>query len=168
MKIGWGLLAALVCFLHVAACADSEAHEPGGVVRDSAEIRLIDLPPFADSEPELVLAIDSSWNPAAGLEIGTLSDVAVAPGNRILLLDEMAANVIVLSPSGEVEAVFGRTGQGPGEFGPQGLSTLVATDSSVIIPDLSLQRITEFSFDGQVLAITPFPVSPVYAVRRRK
>jgi hypothetical protein len=67
-----------------------------------------------------------------------------------------------------VEAVFGRTGQGPGEFGPQGLSTLVATDSSVIIPDLSLQRITEFSFDGQVLAITPFPVSPVYAVDWRR
>jgi hypothetical protein len=44
------------------------------------------------------------------------------------------------------------------------LGRMVATDSSVFVPDLFLQRLTEFALDGQVLGARPFPLSPVYAV----
>jgi len=168
MKIGWEITAVLACFLHFTACVDSGPHPPAGVVRDSAGIRLIELPPFPTLETELVLAIDSSWAPAEGLEIGRLTDIAVAPGDRVLLLDELESKITVLSTTGEVEAVFGRTGEGPGEFNGRGLRNLVTTDSSVLVPDLHLQRITEFSFSGEVLAITTFPLSPVYAVDWRR
>jgi hypothetical protein len=110
------------------------------------------------------LTIDPSWTPAAGLEFGDLSDIDLVPGQGVLLLDELAVNVTVLSDSGDLLAVIGRVGQGPGEFDPQGLRRVVATDSSVFVPDLFLQRLTEFTLDGEVLGIQTFPFSPLYAV----
>jgi hypothetical protein len=40
----------------------------------------------------------------------------------------------------------------------------VVTDSSVLVPDLFMQRLTEFDLDGEVLGIQSFPFSPLYAV----
>jgi hypothetical protein len=128
----------------------------------------VELPSWPAEEPVTELHLDPSWAPAEGLEIGDLGDIDVIPGVGILFLDELAVNVTVLSDEGEVLAVIGRAGQGPGEFDPQGLGRMVATDSSVFVPDLFLQRITEFSLDGQVLGIRSFPYSPVYALDWRK
>ena len=155
----------MMVFLALLAGCDTPARESSaGVARDSAGVRIIELPSSVGGETVTELAIDPSWTPSAGLEIGDLGDIDLIPDHGILLLDELAVNISVLSSSGELLAVIGREGQGPGEFDPQGLSRIVATDSSVIVPDLFLQRITEFSLDGEVLEIRPFPLSPVYAV----
>jgi len=134
------------------------------LVTDSAGVRIIDLPPFSPQEQVTQLPIDSSWSPSAGIEIGDLRDMAVVPGRGLLLLDDLAVTVLFLSDAGELLARIGREGRGPGEFDPQGLSRIVATDSSVFVPDLFLQRLTEFSLDGRVLRTRPLPISPVYAV----
>lgn len=168
MKTGWGLTAATACLLCFSGCADSESLQFAGIARDSAGVRLIELTANAGADRLEVLPIDESWHPCRDMEFGTLSDLGIGSGDRLFLLDEMASTVTVLYSSGEVTAVFGRRGEGPGEFDPQGLSELVLTDSSVLVPDLFLQRITEFSFDGNVLGIKPFPYSPVYAVDWRK
>jgi hypothetical protein len=158
-------LGLIVVFLIVfTACEDSGGRTPAGVARDSAGVRIVDLPPSSTQEPVTELTIDPSWTPSAGLEIGDLSDIDLIPGRGILLLDELAVNVTVVSDSGDVLAVIGRAGQGPGEFDPQGLRRIVATDSSVFVPDLFLQRITEFTPEGETLSTRTFPLSPVYAV----
>jgi len=113
---------------------------------------------------EAELLVDPSWTPAAGLEIGNLIDIDVVPDRGVLLLDELAGNVSFISDFGEVLAVIGRDGEGPGEFNPGGLTQLIATDSSVFVPDLFLQRLTEFDLNGKVLDLRSYPLSPVYAV----
>jgi hypothetical protein len=145
-------------------CERSEGVGSTGVARDSAGIRIVGLPDTDTNASPIALSIDPSWAPAGELEIGDLLDIAVIPGRGVLLLDELAGSVTFLSDAGEVLSVLGRDGQGPGEFNPQGLSQIVATDSSVFVPDLFLQRLTEFSLDGEVLRIQSFPISPVYAV----
>jgi len=167
---GWVTVFGLA-LLTVAVLAGCEAPHGGstaGVATDSAGVRIIDLPPFPPGEPVTELSIDASWSPSAGIEIGDLGDMAVVPGRGVLLLDDLAVAVLFLSDGGDLLARIGREGRGPGEFDPQGLSRIVATDSSVFVPDLFLQRMTEFALDGRVLHTRPFPLSPVYAVDWRR
>lgn len=158
----------MATFLFFAGCEAQRRNSTGGVARDSAGIRIVDLLNPGIGQPEVELKIDSTWDPADGLEIGNLIDIDVVPDRGILLLDELAGTVFFISDSGEPLASLGRDGEGPGEFNPQGLSQIIKTDSSVFVPDLFLQRLTEFDFDGGVLEIRDFPLSPVYAVDWRE
>jgi len=155
---------ALLAATFVGACDGGREAPYVGVARDSAGVRIVELPPMAPGETVEDLVIDSAWTPASDIQIGDLSDIAVVADRGVLLLDVLALNVTFLSHSGEVLGVIGREGQGPGEFDPQGLGRIVCTDSSVFVPDLFLQRLTEFSLDGEVLGTRAFPLSPVYAV----
>lgn len=159
---GFGLIPMVLTLL--VGCGTQSGDSSVGVVRDSAGVRLVDLPGFGMDGTVTELSIDPSWTPSAGLIIGDLIDIGVVPSRGILLLDELAESVSFVSNSGEVLAVMGRDGQGPGEFNPQGLSQVVTTDSSFFVPDLFLQRLTEFNFDGEVLGMQGFPLSQVYAV----
>lgn len=134
----------------LAGCAESTA-DGLGAVRDSAGIRIVDLT-GVPLEPRRSLAIDSSWVSFAHLEVGTLGDVDVLDDGRVVVLDHMSAAITVVRPEGSIERTFGQPGEGPGELSPRGISTLIVTDSSVIVPDVQLQRITEFSLEGDVLA----------------
>ena len=164
MRVGPGSRFVLAGLIFLAGCESRGGDLSSGVARDSAGVRIVDLPSPPMSGEETVLSIDPSWTPSAGLEIGKLIDVEVIPGRGVLLLDELAGNVSFISDSGGIIAVIGRRGEGPGEFDPQGLSQVIATDSSIFVPDLFLQRITEFDLNGQVLDVSSFPLSPVYAV----
>ena len=164
MRVGVGLASIPLVFSLLIGCETPGGESSVGVVRDSAGVRLVDLPSSGPEGTVTELSIDPSWTPSAGLEIGDLLDIDLVPGSGVLLLDELAKSVSYVSNSGGVLAVIGRDGQGPGEFNPQGLSQIVATDSSVFVPDLFLQRLTEFNLDGGVLGIHSFPGSPVYAV----
>jgi hypothetical protein len=112
----------------------------------------------------VILSTDPTWRPAEGLELGRLSDLAIGPEGQLLLLDGMAGQILVFSSAAPGPTTFGRSGEGPGEFSTRApLRGMIVTDSSVLVPDLDLQRITEFSVSGEVLAITPYPFA-VYAV----
>lgn len=158
----FGLLPVALALL--VSCKGPPGYTNVGTARDSAGIRIVDLPNLGASLPEADLEIDPTWNLAEGLEIGDLRDLDVIPDRGFLLLDELAGSISFLSNSGEILALIGRDGEGPGEFNPQGLSQVIATDSSVFVPDLFLQRLTEFDFAGNVLEMGGFPLSPVYAV----
>jgi len=148
---------------------EAPAGAPGAVIQhDSAGVRIIDLPIPSGEDRRIELTLDSSWNPAGDLETGDLLDMDLVPNRGILLLDELGEKVSFISNSGEVVVVMGRRGEGPGEFNPQGLSQVMATDSSLFVPDLFLQRLTEFSLSGEVLDMRTFPLSPVYAVDWRR
>ena len=164
MRVGPRIGLLLLASGLIVACEAHPRESTVGAARDSAGIRIVDLPDLGANLPEKELEVDPNWNPAEGLEIGDLIDLEVVPGRGILLLDELAETISFISETGDVLASIGRSGEGPGEFHPQGLSQVIATDSSVFVPDLFLQRITEFDLSGNVLEIRGFPLSPVYAV----
>lgn len=166
------LALAQAALLSLAGCADGPPPiDRQGIVQDSAGIRIVDLPPRDAGPAERLLELDAAWGPEPGLEIGELADVAVAPDGRVILLDALAARVLVLAPDGALETSFGRPGSGPGELEPQGLGPLgrlVPTDTSVFVPDLAQQRLTEFSLDGRVLRTLAFPPPGGYAIDWRR
>lgn len=157
-------LVVLILSLLLASCLDRPTSEPLGTVRDSAGISLVDIPPDSDQGPVVTLPIDSAWGGAGALVIGELTDVLITPDERLILLDAAAAQVHIRSASEGAWTVFGRQGGGPGDLSSRGLlGPLLATDSSLLVPDLDLQRITEFSFEGEVIAERPYPFM-AYAV----
>jgi hypothetical protein len=130
-----------------------------GLVRDSAGIRMVELSGSPAASTRL-LRIDQGWLEEFDLEVGRIGDVAPLPGGGAVMADEMTGAISVLGPRGELRLQFGRLGEGPGEFSPHGgVRWLVTSDSSVMVPDIQLQRITEFSLVGEVLAIHPMPGS---------
>lgn len=157
-------LIVLILSLYLASCVDRPTREPLGTVRDSAGIALVDIPADSDAGLAVSLPIDSAWGEAVGLEVGELTDVLIAPDGRLIFLDAAGAQVHTRPASDGAWTIFGRPGDGPGEFSSRGLlGPLLATDSSVLVPDLDLQRITEFSFNGEVLDVRPYPFM-AYAV----
>jgi len=154
--------------LLLCSCGAPLPESDGGVARDSAGVRIIALPGESSTDRRIQLSVDTSWRPVAGIETGDLLDLDLVADRGILLLDELAETITLVSNSGETLATIGREGEGPGEFNPQGLSQVIATDSSVLVPDLFLQRLTEFHFDGSVLAMRTLPLAPVYAVDWRR
>jgi len=110
------------------------------------------------------LHLDTAWQVADSVQLGRLTDVAVASDGTVGALDGLAAQVVVFAPDARLMTRFGSEGGGPGEFEPDGLSELVLTDSSIVVPDLIQQRLSEFSFSGALLGTRPFPGAPVYAV----
>jgi hypothetical protein len=145
-------VAALGIGIGLAACDSAPPADVQGHMWDSAGIRIIDLPE-PTSSPVDTLEIDAEWGPPGELDLGELVDVAVIADGRVALLDRMQARVILLAPDGSVEASFGGAGEGPGEFSPYGLNRVVATDSSLLVPDIQLQRMNEFSIDGELLDV---------------
>lgn len=160
LATGWTCLV-----VSAAACQGELTHAAQGTVRDSVGVRLVDLPRVEGSNPALALSLDSSWMRSDTTEFGELLDVESLPDGRVALLDRFGARVLIASPTGEIESQFGGDGNGPGEFNPRGVSRVLVTDSSLFVPDLFQQRISEFRFDGQLLDTQHFPGGgPVYAV----
>lgn len=150
--------------LGIATCQPSPDRRLDSVVRDSAGIQLVELPNDGGEERAVTLVLDSTWDPAPGYEFGELLDIEVLADGRLALLDRLGARVLILSSAGVILAEFGRPGEGPGEFNTRGLSRLVATDSSVLVPDLFQQRISEFSLNGDLMGTRTFPGDGIYAV----
>jgi hypothetical protein len=162
MRIVW--MGALAAF-SVTGCGEARQIPESFVVRDSAGIRLIEVSgPVPDSS---VLELDPTWPATEISELGDLLDVAVRPDGTIVLLERFGAQVLVLDENGQELVRFGRPGDGPAEFNPQGLSVLVTTDSSILVPDLFQQRISKFSYAGELRGTSRFPGEGGYAINWR-
>lgn len=156
--------------LMTTACGgDQGANVPAGVIGDSAGIRVVDLT-GVPTIPTRAVGVDEGWLESFDLDVGRLGDVVPLAEGGAVILDEMAGTVFVLDAEGRVVLEFGRLGEGPGEFSPHGgISRVLVTDSSFLVPDIQLQRITEFSIDGEVVSIHAMPGSdpeggPVFGV----
>ena len=158
----------LLGVLLIGGCGDRSADGSQPVVRDSAGIRVIDLPPPSEGPPDVVLALDGHWIGGRGQEFGELEDVGVLQDGRVVLLDGLSARLTVLDADGNVDVGFGRQGAGPGEFNPLGLSRIVETDSSIVVPDAGLARITEFSLQGELMGTYPLPGQGIYPLEWRE
>lgn len=151
----------LLATLPPVACGGDPEVAPA-TVAESAGVRLIRLGEGED--PALVpLALDPGWYSLAGAE-GELADVQLFGDGRLAALDQMSSAVELLSPEGTQVGWIGRPGQGPGELSAQGLAGLLLTDSTILVPDLFQQRITEFRTSGEHLRTRPFPGGGGYAI----
>lgn len=137
--------------LWAAACGEAPDQAWEAIVRDSAGVLVVELPGRGPEAPIRALGLDPSWGPGPELELGHLVDLAVAGDGRVALLDDQPARVLVLDRAGKLEATFAGPGAGPGELDPRGLMSLMATDSSVQVPDLAQGRVSEFSLEGSLL-----------------
>lgn len=154
---------ALLATIPIHACT-VESPPPAVTVQDSAGIRIVELGSTAEAGSILSFPLDPSWTPDPTLEFGDLIDVRPGPDGGFVLVDGLSTTVAVLDRDGSVRAQFGTEGQGPGEFNPAGLSTVMVTDSTLLIPDLMQQRVSEFTPDGAFLGEAFFPLPAAHIV----
>ncbi|MEQ9568595.1 MAG: hypothetical protein RLN75_00265, partial [Longimicrobiales bacterium] len=134
----WGLL--LAC----TACGSSEA--PLVAVRDSAGVQIVisNRPGWGEDRAwtvseHPVLSVGTLEGDAA-LSFDRLSGVYALPGEQLVVLDEGAGQIRFFDMDGIPGHVFGRTGQGPGEF--QGLTFVGFRRDSLWVFDGRQQRLT--------------------------
>ena len=82
-------------------------------------------------------------------EFGSVSAVALGPGETVFVADNANLEVRVFGFDGTHLGTFGRSGQGPGEF--QSLYSLAWVGDRLMTYDPRQGRITEFSADGEVI-----------------
>ncbi|HEX5130907.1 MAG TPA: 6-bladed beta-propeller [Candidatus Krumholzibacteria bacterium] len=70
------------------------------------------------------------------------------------LLDSQTSQVLCISPTGDLIRVFGRAGEGPGEFS-QPVGIHVTEDGRLIVLQASPARVTVFSSEGAYLTSAP-------------
>jgi 6-bladed beta-propeller len=78
---------------------------------------------------------------------GAISSAVLTDDGALIVGDRQAKNVRVFAPNGTLVAVFGRPGDGPGEF-----STITGVDllkpDTILVYDGRSQRVTRFSLDA--------------------
>lgn len=163
--------AGLLVALGIAACDPGAGTRWSGVASDSAGVRIVEFVRTAEPPPR-ELHLDDDWDPGEGLDFGQLVDLEVLGEGRVAVLDAMGAGVLLLDGESGLISVLGGPGEGPGEFSPNGLVAVTRTDSSLVVPDLQLQRVNEFGFDGGFLGSASLmdeaqPGAPVFAVEWR-
>jgi len=82
--------------------------------------------------------------------------VAVDLHGNVYVSDTMNHRIVRLRPNGELDAVIGRPGPGPGELAePRGLAT--ASDGGVWVADCGNDRVQKFSPEGEPVCCFPEP-----------
>jgi 6-bladed beta-propeller len=144
----------------VGGCSRDDADVPAAVVVDSSGVRIVThhlgqvtVPPYATvGESDLQIGVQ------AGPAEYTLSRVAGAltlPDGRIVIADADSRDVRVFGADGAYERTIGERGDGPGEFA--NLSNIAgASGDTLFLWDLRTRRVTTFSADGALGAMTPF------------
>jgi len=104
-------------------------------------------------EPDLVLGLDEP------ILFGSAVDVAAAGDGRFAVLDRMEREVTVYAAGGNRLAVFGRDGEGPGEFAfPVALEWLESGE--IVVWDVSKTKtFTTFGPNGEVIRTAETPVN---------
>lgn len=147
--------AGLTVLLLLTACLGEEG-EWAGTVTDSAGVAIVTNP------PEGMWADGEGWTLEEELRIGSIEaepeyqfgqigarGIAVGSDGRLYVLDAMAQEVRVFTPSGTYERTIGGPGSGPGEIGLGANFLLMGRGDTLLLPDLANQRITWYADDGE-------------------
>lgn len=143
--------------LMVAAACGSEAGgaaDWAGSVEDSAGVQLVKntLTPLWGEADAWALEDVLTIGEAAGdpdYQFGQIAGIAVTSEGKIVLVDQQAQHLKVFGPDGSYEMTIGQAGSGPGEFGPGvGPQVLIGRGDTLIVPDLSNQRVNVLRADG--------------------
>jgi hypothetical protein len=156
--------AAAAAALLVTACGEGASElSHGAAVRDSAGIRIVESHEPAwgegegwvvDSVPEVVIgAVDG----APEYEFGAIRGALRLPDGRIVVGDEMAAEVRFYDPAGRFLHAVGGRGEGPGEFVSMWSPEPFPGDS-IWVFDYIQRRVTILDGEGRLGRTVPVTV----------
>ncbi|MDT8368771.1 MAG: hypothetical protein RQ745_06160 [Longimicrobiales bacterium] len=116
---------------------------------------------FEDLRPEYLLLVENGGAPETandtGVTFGKVADVDILSDGTLAVLDRIAARVYLLDRDGELRAVAGRRGQGPGELsGGLSLAVIPLPGARFAVPDVANNAIPIFDATGQVVDVLPF------------
>lgn len=155
---------AVLAIIVLSACSSSFSDNADRTVRDSAGIRIADLP----GEQAIQNQIEVSDTPLVRVgwtEAGHLFENIVTGGlwadGRAVIADGGALQLIVLSRTGAVDTVLGRPGDGPGEFRAI-FAAIPLGEETVIVQDSEARRVTIFTQDKFVRTV---PLDTVSVLR---
>ena len=148
------VLATLVACGGVGPGDNGSGAQWAGTVTDSAGVEIVVNPDSGTWGPQ------DRWTTTEVLRIGTTGDdpdyqfgqisgIAEMPDGRIVVLDQQAQEVRVFSAAGEHLRTIGGAGSGPGEFGLGAGPLLIGPGDTLVVPDLSNQRVSRFSPEGE-------------------
>jgi len=143
-----------LALLTAAACSDEAAW--AGTVIDSAGVTVVHNPGVG------LWSASDAWTVEEELRIGAIEGdaeylfgrigaVDADSKSRILVLDAQTQHIRVYSSQGQFEGTIGGPGAGPGELGPEPASLSVGPGDTLLVPDLSNQRVNRYAPDGTSL-----------------
>lgn len=130
----------------LAGCGGADRAGDEAVVRDSAGIRIVENGEVAGQMAPFRISDEPVWRigwEAGDPEFGGIRDGVLLSGGGVAVTDGQSRQIFFLSPSGEIEAILGGPGQGPGEFGSLA-STMRLAGDTVAVQDLGNQRVNLF------------------------
>lgn len=122
-----------------------------GVVRVHNE----GTPPARELRLETEIGEVGGTDAASPAEFGRVASVALAADGRILVADMQAAGIRVFGPDGSFLETWGRSGEGPGEFGSPYSLGWVGDTLAVLDPGVG--RIGLFDPEGRWLGQLDYP-----------
>jgi hypothetical protein len=160
------LAAALSCAgLGLVACGTGDAPSSAGTpqVTDSAGVRIVQHPTTAPGGGHawtLGETPRTRIGAVSGAEAELLANVrhaTVLSDGRIVIANGRPIEVRVFGPDGRHLTTFGRIGEGPGEFGVNGISGLRALEGDTLAIENGGRGVHFFSADGALLRSIPGP-----------
>jgi hypothetical protein len=156
-QVGLGVVLAVTVVVGAGACGEIERGRDSGaglVMRDSAGVRIVEIPagPVDTFQTEgSLLTIGEEGDPR--YEFDGVRLVAGLADGRIAVVDHGSLAVRYYGADGEHLADFGRSGQGPGEFGFISTAQLLPGDT-MVVNDTRARRVSfiapDLTFAGSV------------------
>ncbi len=127
-----------------------------GTVTDSAGVTIVSNPDRGMWTPETQGTLEEELRIGAlegdpEYQFGQVGWIAVDSENRIFVMDAQARQVKVFGSDGVYQQTIGRPGSGPGELGQQAIFVLMGPGDTLLVPDVSNQRINRYAPDGTSL-----------------
>lgn len=143
--------ASLILAILTMGCDDS-ASEPATIVRDSAGVRVVEHNTLQEKTAFVLGAplYRVGWSEAEP-QFEQISSAVLLESGRVAVGDAGANRVIVLNAAGEVEAMLGGAGEGPGEIGLLG-SVYALADDTLVVEDRGNARMTLYH-QGQLIGM---------------
>lgn len=147
------------------ACGSADAPPSGWTpqVQDSAGVRIVEIPlsaPGAGHAWTVGETPRTRIGAATGAEAELLANVrhgTVLSDGRIVIANGQPIEARVFGPDGRHLTTFGRMGEGPGEFGVNGISGLHALGGDTLAVENGGRGVHFFSPDGALLLSIPGP-----------
>lgn len=112
--------------------------------------------------PRIVLVDSLPVQEPDSVPVGRMVQIATAPDSGVYLSDRGAGRVLEFDGSGQLRRVLGKKGEGPGEFEGAGMPVIRRRDSTLLIMDPILRRLSVFDAQsGEFLRSMPTPFQDV-------
>ncbi len=156
LRVGTALLASALPLAAACGGGDRAGGEWAGEVADSAGVAVVHNPAggvWKEGEAWTVRRVleigAASGEPE--LQFGQIGGIAPLPDGRIVVLDQQAQELRIFGPDGAHLRTVGGPGSGPGEFAAGAGPVLVSGGDTLLVPDVTNQRLNRYDPAGEPL-----------------